>query len=65
MVEAPIRLQRPQEGLLERVVGALAAEPAPEEPHHLDTVLLVEALERRNRRHGVHLGHETQAAADL
>ena len=51
VLEAAVRLEGAQEGLLERVLGSLAAEPPAEQPEHLDSVLLVEALER-GYRHG-------------
>ena len=53
MLEAPIRLQRAQEGLLKRVLGSLRADAAPKKPKHLGAVLLVEVLERGDR-HALH-----------
>ena len=54
VAEPVVRAERSEERLLERVVGALAAEPAAEESQHLGRVLGVERLERRDRRHGIH-----------
>ena len=49
MLEPWIRPQRAQERVLERVLGAVAAEPPAEEAQDLGAVLLVERLERGNR----------------
>lgn len=60
MIEATVRLERAEERLLKRVVRALPAELAAKSPHDLGAVLLVEALERRNR-HRLH--HSCQRGA--
>ena len=49
MLEPRVGPQRSQEGLLERVVGALVPEPTDEERVDLVPVLLVETLEGRQR----------------
>ena len=49
-----VRAQRAQEGLLKRVLGAVAAKATHEECIDLLSVLVVEALERR-QRHRRHL----------
>jgi len=54
VVEAVVRAKCAQEGLLERVVGSLAADAPAEERQHLTGMLRVERLERRDRRHGIH-----------
>ncbi len=53
VLEAPVRLQRAQERLLERVLGSLRADATPKKPKHLGAVLHIEVLERRYR-HGPH-----------
>ena len=64
VLEPAVGLERAQEGLLERVLGALPPELAPEEPEHLAPVLRVEALERGDG-HGLHHPLPTRPAADL
>ncbi len=49
VAELRVRAQRTEEGLLKRVVGVLAPEPADEERIDLVPVLLVETLEGRHR----------------
>src|SRR5215213_3358582 len=51
VLELGIRAQRAQECLLERVLGALAAQLPNEERPDLVPVALVEALERRSAHH--------------
>ena len=46
--------ERPEEGLLERVVRPIAPEPPPQHAEHVFGVLRVERLERRDRGHGIH-----------
>ncbi len=53
VLEATVRLQRAQERLLKRVLGALGADAAPKKPKHLAAVLEIEVLERRDR-HALH-----------
>ncbi len=48
MLEPRVRAERPQEGLLECVLGPLAPEPAPEEAVDLLAVRFVEGLEGRD-----------------
>lgn len=60
MLQSRVGAQRAKEGLLERVLGAFGTEAAAQEAQHLDPVLLVEALERRDR-HGLH--HRLQRIA--
>jgi hypothetical protein len=62
VTELRIRTQGAEEGLLERVLGALASEPSHEEGVDLLLVLVVEAFERR-QRHRRHL--ETCQARDV
>ena len=63
MRERLVALERAEERLLERVLGAVAAHPPHEEPEHPVAVLDVEALERRDRRHGFHHRLETRGRA--
>ena len=53
VLEPRVGAERAEERLLERVLGALAAEPPDEEAEDLVAVVLVEALEGRER----HLRH--------
>jgi hypothetical protein len=64
VVEPAIGTPRAQERLLERVVGAINAEPSTEEPKNFGPMLLVEALERGDR-HGLHHLRQTLVAVDL
>jgi hypothetical protein len=64
VVEAAIRLERSEERLLERVVGAIRTKATSKQPQHFAAVLLVEALERRYR-HCVHHRHPTRGSAYL
>ena len=48
VLEPGVRAQGPEERFLERVLGALGAEPLPQEAVDLVTVLLVEVLEGRD-----------------
>ena len=60
VLEPAVGAERPQERLLERVLGPIGAEPTAEKPEHLAAVLLVEALERGDR-HGLHHPRQTLA----
>jgi hypothetical protein len=62
--EGPVGTKRPQERLLERILGAVGAESPPEESKHLAAVLVIEALERGNR-HDLHHLPPTQPDVDL
>ena len=64
MIEPAVRLERAEERLLERVVGALAPEATPQEAHDLGAMLFVEALERGDR-HRVHHSLSTPKPAHL
>jgi hypothetical protein len=64
VVEPSVGTQRAQERLLERIVGAIDAEPSTEQPKNLGPMLLVEALERGDR-HGLHHPRQTLVAVDL
>ena len=52
--ELPVGAQRPEERLLERVLGRVTPEQAREVAEDLVLPLLVEALERWYRCHGFH-----------
>ena len=52
--EPVVRPERPEERLLEDIVGAIVPDLATQEPEHLGGVLGVERLERGDRRHGGH-----------
>jgi hypothetical protein len=54
VLEPVVRPQCAQERLLECVLGGLAADPPAEEAEHDVAMLDVEALERRDRTHGLH-----------
>ncbi len=56
ILEPTVGLERAQERLLKGIVGPRGAELAPEEPQDLGAVLLVEALEGRDRHGRHHLG---------
>jgi len=64
VIEAAVRAQRPQERLLECVLGSIRTEPAAEEAENVASVLLVEPLERGDR-HGLHHPRQTHAGVDL
>ncbi len=64
VVETTVRAERAQKRLLEGVVGAIDAQPSTEQSKNLDSMLLVEALERGDR-HGVHHPRQTLVAVDL
>jgi ribokinase len=61
VVQPPVRLERPEESLLERILRSLRAQPAPKEPKHLCLMLFVEALEGWDC-HGVHHGLQRRGA---
>ena len=54
VLEAPVRLQRSQEGLLERVLCSLGTDATSKQPEDLGAMLLVEVLEGRYR-HARHI----------
>ena len=64
VLEPSVRAERAQEGLLERIVGAVDVEAPPEKAEHLASMLLVEQLERRDR-HCFHHPRQTPRAVDL
>ena len=64
VLEAPVRLQRSQERLLERVLGSLGADTTPQEPKDFGAVLLVEVLERRYR-HARHIVFNARGRASV
>lgn len=51
VAQAPIRGQRPQEGLLERILCPLGSETPAQSCEHDPTVLGIERLERWDRGH--------------
>ena len=53
VLEPAVGAERPQERLLERIVGPIGAEPTAEQAEYVAAMLLVEALERWYR-HGLH-----------
>ena len=65
MLEAVVGSQRPQECLLERVLGRRPAQAPGEEAEDRVAVLGVEAFEGRNRRHGLHHPGPTPPAARM
>ena len=64
VVETTVRAERAQKRLLEGVVGAIDTQPSPEQSKNLDSMLLVEALERGDS-HGLHHPRQTLVAVDL
>src|SRR5439155_26114731 len=65
VLEPRIGAERAQERLLERVVGAVAADPLAQEAEHLLAVGLVERLERRDGSCDGHRSIETYASEKM
>ena len=64
VLEPSVCAERPEERLLERVVGAVGAQTSAQKAEHLGAMLVVEAFERGDR-HGLHHPGQTSLVADL
>ena len=64
MLETGVRPERPQERLLERVVGVVPSEEPPELREHRAFLLLVEPLEG-GHAHGLHHSYKRRHAVRI